>query len=220
MIEMESLGTFEDQVAALEAAMANARDVASGLSREFDRANTTMSNTGSELKGLSTSLSRNLGRAFEAVVFDGEKLSDALSKVGRSMVDSAFSAAMKPVSSQFSGLVSSGVQNLVGGLMPFAAGGVVNRGQVKRFAAGGVVDHSTLFPMRNGLGLMGEAGPEAILPLGRGSDGRLGVRGDGGGRPVNVVFNVSTPDVAGFRRSQSQIAAQMSRALGRGDRNR
>jgi hypothetical protein len=37
---------------------------------------------------------------------------------------------------------------------------------------------------------------------------------------VNVVFNITTPDVAGFQRSQSQIAAQMSRALGRGDRNR
>ncbi len=67
---------------------------------------------------------------------------------------------------------------------------------------------------------MGEAGAEAILPLGRGTDGKLGVRGDGKARPVNVVFNVTTPDIAGFQRSRSQIAAQMSRALGRGDRNR
>jgi phage-related minor tail protein len=220
MIEMESLDTFEDQVAALEGAMAGARDVASGLSREFDRANDTMSDTGSQLRGLSSSLSRNLTRAFEAVVFDGEKLSNALSRVGRSMVDSAFTAAMRPVSNQFSGLVASGVQNLVAGVMPFAAGGVLNKGRVSRFAAGGIVDGATLFASRGGLGLMGEAGPEAILPLNRGADGRLGVRGDGGGRSVNVVFNVTTPDVAGFRRSQSQIAAQMGRALGHGDRNR
>jgi lambda family phage tail tape measure protein len=220
MIEMEGLDTFEDQVAALENAMASARDVTSGLSREFDRANDTMSDTGSQLRGLSSSLSRNLTRAFEAVVFDGEKLSNVLSKVGRSMVDSAFTAAMRPVSNQFSGLVSSGVQNLVSGVLPFAAGGVLSGGKVSRFAAGGIVDGATLFPRRGGMGLMGEAGPEAILPLNRGSDGRLGVRADGGGRPVNVVFNVTTPDVAGFRRSQSQIAAQMSRALGRGDRNR
>ncbi len=67
---------------------------------------------------------------------------------------------------------------------------------------------------------MGEAGPEAIMPLTRGADGRLGVQTQGGGRAVNIVMNVTTPDVQGFARSQSQIAAQMSRALSRGDRNR
>ncbi|HHL22093.1 MAG TPA: phage tail tape measure protein, partial [Aliiroseovarius sp.] len=73
-------------------------------------------------------------------------------------------------------------------------------------------------PMRGGLGLMGEAGPEAIMPLARGPDGRLGVRG-GGGRPVNITMNISTPDVEGFRRSQGQIATQMARAIARGQRN-
>jgi phage-related minor tail protein len=70
------------------------------------------------------------------------------------------------------------------------------------------------------MGLMGEAGPEAIMPLRRGPDGRLGVQAAGGGRPVNVTVNVQTPDVEGFRRSRSQIAAEMSRALSRGARNR
>ena len=40
--------------------------------------------------------------------------------------------------------------------------------------------------MANGVGLMGEAGPEAILPLKRGSNGQLGVEG-GSGRIVNQV---------------------------------
>ena len=71
-----------------------------------------------------------------------------------------------------------------------------------------------------GMGLMGEAGPEAIMPLSRGPDGSLGVRAQGGGRPVTVVMNIQTPDVQGFQRSQSQIAAQMGRALSRGARNR
>jgi phage-related minor tail protein len=76
-----------------------------------------------------------------------------------------------------------------------------------------------MFPMRGGTGLMGEAGPEAIMPLARGPDGRLGVMAAGGGRAVSVVMNITTPDVDGFRRSQSQIAAQMNRALARGQRN-
>jgi lambda family phage tail tape measure protein len=88
------------------------------------------------------------------------------------------------------------------------------------FANGGVVSSPTYFPMRGATGLMGEAGPEAIMPLARGADGKLGVRSGGGGRPVTVVMNISTPDVQGFQRSQGQVAAQMSRALGRGARNR
>ena len=73
--------------------------------------------------------------------------------------------------------------------------------------------------MRGGAGLMGEAGPEAIMPLRRGPDGKLGVAAAGGGGGVHVTFNIQTPDVAGFQRSQSQIAAQMSRVLARGERN-
>jgi phage-related minor tail protein len=71
------------------------------------------------------------------------------------------------------------------------------------------------------MGLMGEAGPEAIMPLTRGPDGKLGVRAQlSGAGPVTVVMNISTPDSASFQRSQSQIAAQMSRALSRGVKNR
>ena len=86
------------------------------------------------------------------------------------------------------------------------------------FAKGGVVTSPTVFPMRGGTGLMGEAGPEAIMPLARGPDGQLGVRA-GSGRAVNVTMQVVTPDVAGFQRSQGQIVAQVSRALARGQRN-
>ena len=103
--------------------------------------------------------------------------------------------------------------------MPFANGGAFSQGRVMPFAKGGIVGAPTTFPMRGGRGLMGEAGPEAIMPLARGPDGRLGVQA-GGGRAVSVVMNISTPDVQGFQRSQSQVAAQVSRALARGQRNR
>ena len=69
--------------------------------------------------------------------------------------------------------------------------------------------------------MLGEAGPEAIMPLSRGPDCKLGVRTEGGSaKPVTVVMNISTPDEQSLRRSQSQVAAEMSRALGRGQRNR
>ena len=54
---------------------------------------------------------------------------------------------------------------------------------------GGIVYRPTLFPMANGMGLMGEAGPEGVLPLKRGRDGKLGVIANGGG-VGNIVVNV------------------------------
>ena len=132
-------------------------------------------------------------------------LSDALSTVGRAMIDTVYKAAMKPVTDRLGGLLGQGLNGLVSNVMPFAKGGVVSG--------------ATAFPMRGGTGLMGEAGPEAIMPLSRGPDGTLGVRSDGGRAP-SVTINISTPDVAGFRRSQSQIAAEMSRLMARGARNR
>lgn len=68
---------------------------------------------------------------------------------------------------------------------------------------------------------MGEAGPEAILPLARGPDGRLGVAAGGGnGGAARVTVNITTPDAESFRRSRGQVAAQIARAVDRGRRDR
>ena len=69
--------------------------------------------------------------------------------------------------------------NLFGGL--FAKGAAFNNGNVTAFARGGVVSAPTIFPMAKGMGLMGEAGPEAVLPLRRTLNGNLGVEAIGGG---------------------------------------
>ena len=87
------------------------------------------------------------------------------------------------------------------------------------FAQGGVVGAPSYFPLGRGLGVMGEKGAEAVMPLARGPDGRLGVRsGGGGGRPMSVTVNVSTPDADSFRRSEAQVSAALSRAVARGQR--
>lgn len=65
---------------------------------------------------------------------------------------------------------------------------------------------------------MGEAGAEAILPLARGADGRLGVAAQSGGAATNVTMNVTTPDATSFRRSQAQMTSMLARAVGRGRR--
>lgn len=72
----------------------------------------------------------------------------------------------------------------------YARGGVFSGGRVMAFAGGGIVGGPTIFPMANGIGLMGEAGPEAIMPLKRGSDGRLGVVGsDRSGYAAPIIHN-------------------------------
>ncbi|MGI3168241.1 phage tail tape measure protein [Pseudooceanicola sp. C21-150M6] len=218
MDEIEGFGDLGTQVAALELSLGGATDMAAGFESELRRMRTALAETGKDISTVESGLSRGLRRALDGVVLDGAKLSDALQVVANSMVNAAYSAAVRPVTDHFGGMLARGVGSLFQGLMPFAEGAALSQGRVMPFASGGVVRSPVTFPMRGATGLMGEAGPEAILPLSRGTDGRLGVRSQGGG--VTVVMNVQTPDVETFRRSQSQLAAQMGRALSRGQRNR
>ncbi|WP_372613355.1 phage tail tape measure protein [Aquicoccus sp.] len=220
MAEIDGLDALETQVDALERSLGDATGVAAGFEVELQRIRGTMAQTGQDVAALERGLSRGLRRAFDGVLLDGAKLSDALDTVARSMINATYNAAVKPVTDHVGGLLAQGVGSLMGGLFPFAEGAPFSQGRVMPFANGGVVGGPTYFPMRGGTGLMGEAGPEAIMPLARGSDGKLGVRTEGGGRPVQVVMNITTPDAGSFRRSEAQIAAQMGRAIARGQRNR
>ena len=77
-----------------------------------------------------------------------------------------------------------------GKMMEYAKGAAFNNGRMKAFATGGIVNSPTVFPMKDGMGLMGEAGPEAIMPLKRGKDGKLGVAGSGG-NTINTTINIT-----------------------------
>ena len=106
----------------------------------------------------------------------------------------------------------------------FADGAAFSSGRVIPFANGDVLSRPTVFPMAGGnVGLMGEAGPEAIMTLGRGRDGKLGVRmaGGGGGLSVNNHITVNgdasaeTIDAlrAELRASEARMAAMMRGGL-------
>jgi lambda family phage tail tape measure protein len=107
----------------------------------------------------------------------------------------------------------------LGTLFASADGNVVAGGRIKPFAKGGVLASPMLFPLENRTGLAGEAGPEAIMPLQRGSERRLGVAAQGNSQPVTIHFNVTATDAASFRRSETQIAAMLNRMTSRGARN-
>jgi phage-related minor tail protein len=166
-------------------------------------------NSLADLSRLGESFGRVLARSFASAIIEGRKLGDVLRSLALSLANMALSAALRPLGN----LVGS----LFGGLFGSARGNVVSDGRILPFAEGGVVNSPVLFPLRGGAGLMGEAGPEAILPLARGADGKLGVRG--GGRNVSITVNIAAGDVESFRQSQSQIAALITRAAERGTRN-
>lgn len=205
-------------MAALESTLGSAAGMTASFENELTRMRDAMVFTNREVDRLSSGMGTGLRRAFDGVLFDGMKLSDAMQGLAQSISRTVYSVAMKPVQDAVSGFLADGLNSILGGLMPFAKGGAFSQGRVMPFARGGVVAGATPFAMRGATGLMGEAGPEAILPLARGADGRLGVQA-GGGRAVQVVMNVATPDVQGFERSRGQIAAQVSRMLARGQRN-
>jgi hypothetical protein len=108
---------------------------------------------------------------------------------------------------------ATAVGTLFRGLLGFADGGAFNKG-VQFFANGGVVNSPTMFQHSGGLGVMGEAGAEAIMPLKRGSDGKLGVAvsGGAGGDTVNVhqYFQLSANGDESVRRIVRQEAPRMA----------
>lgn len=156
---------------------------------------------------------------------------NALNKIGDKVlsmaIDSAFSG--QKGGGLFGGLLSSIFGGLGGGggaplsLFPSANGNVFGGGNVIPFAKGGtftnsIVSRPTIFPFANGIGLMGEAGDEAIMPLKRGANGSLGVQMHGGGgaqmtyAPVfNVSGDVSQETIVALRQEMQDSEARMAR---------
>jgi lambda family phage tail tape measure protein len=90
---------------------------------------------------------------------------------------------------------AKGIMAAATSMFGFKDGGSFGSEGIQKFANGGsftnsIVDSPTLFKFAKGTGMMGEAGPEAIMPLRRGSDGSLGVVAGGGGSTGNVSVNV------------------------------
>lgn len=171
-----------------------------------------------DLESSANGFARAMTRAFTSSVIGGKQFDDVLKSLTLRISDMAVKFAFKPlekslgsgISSLLSGLTGTGGSSGDGQVPRYALGGV------KPFATGGVIGTPTYFPMMGGgVGLAGEAGPEAIMPLRRGPDGRLGVAADGGG---NVTINIATNDADSFRRSESYVAGQIARAVARGRR--
>lgn len=111
------------------------------------------------------------------------------------------------------------VSSFAGGSGMFANGGAFDNG-LQFFASGGVftnqvVSRPTMFAHGGGFGVMGEAGPEAIMPLTRAPNGKLGVAAQGGsGVQNNVNISVSISQT-GNAESDSKADSEQGRRIAR-----
>lgn len=218
MTDFDEIETLETQVDALEEAFAGAAGMAAGFSAELASVGNSLSQASSNASKMESSLSNGVSKALDEVILRGGSLSDAMQNIASSLSKSAYNSSVEPISDQIGGVLGQALGSVFGGA--FSKGGAFSQGRVMPFAKGGVVTSPTTFPMQGATGLMGEAGPEAIMPLTRDAGGRLGVRAQGSVGPTQVVMNIQTPDAQSFQRSRSQIAARMGRALSAGTRNR
>lgn len=164
--------------------------------------------------------SRSLITAFDGVAVQGKSVGNVVQSLALSLSSLTLKAAFQPMTQAVGGALAN---LLGGGLAPsfgFANGGAFNRAMPIPFAQGGVISSPVSFPLGNGAtAIAGERGAEAIMPLARGPDGRLGVKADGARASPSITFNITTPDADSFRRTESQIAAMLARAVGQGQRN-
>lgn len=169
-----------------------------------------------DLNRAAESFSGTLTKGVKAALVDGKSLESVFRQMALSLSSKVLNQSLAPLE----GLAGSLFDNLfngLGGIGSAAMKGLL-QSPIMPFAKGGVVASPTYFGMEGGTGLMGEAGAEAILPLARGADGRLGVRT--GANPATAPVNVTVVarDVDSFRRSEAQLSAIVARAVGRGRR--
>lgn len=179
-----------------------------------------------DLENVAERFGNTVTGVFSRAVVNGRQFDDVVKSLGTRLTQLALQAALKPleslVSSSLGGVLDKGIgsitSSLSGNLFSASANGnVISGGAVRPFADGGVIAAPTYFPLGRGTGLMGEKGAEAIMPLTRGPDGKLGVQAAGGGASsINVTINAQ--DVDSFLRSEAQVAASLARAVARGRR--
>ena len=112
----------------------------------------------------------------------------------------------------FPGLKDGGVVN-GGEIVKSAKGNVFAGNKIIPYAMGGIVNKPTVFPMANGMGLMGEAGPEAVMPLKRGSNGKLGVQSSGGVGNIVVNVDASGSSVEGNSAQSQEFGRALASAI-------
>jgi phage-related minor tail protein len=159
---------------------------------------------------LANDIAGSMGDAFLSIVDGTKSVKDAFQDMARYIIRRLYEILVveqmvQSISGAIGGAMAGPVQ---GPPAPSANGNIFSNGSIVPFANGGIIGSPMLFPMAGGrTGLMGEAGPEAIMPLKRGKNGKLGVASEGGG---NVTVNQTFAFQANGDESVKKIIAQQA----------
>src|SRR3954451_6556580 len=183
-------------------------DTANALSTSVDDVSTRTRG----LTSSSNAFARAITSAFAQGATGAKSFDSVLQSLALRLSNLSVSMALKPAV----GALFGGSRLSLGGL--FSSSPAPDAGSVQPFAKGGVIATPNFFPLGGSrVGLAGEAGPEAVMPLKRGPDGRVGVAAAGRAAP-NVTVNIATPDAESFRRSDVYLTGLIARAVARGQR--
>lgn len=181
--------------------------------------------------GIAQSIGQGLGSVFDGLINGSENFGASLRKIASGVltdiakqlmqiyvINSAINAISSFLGPKTGGFLPGVKFNPKAFLMPaLAANGMIAANGIQPFAMGGIVDQPTLFRFASGgagnLGLMGEAGPEAIMPLKRGRDGKLGVAGGGGETNITVNVDAKGTSVQGDTGRGEQLARVVAVAV-------
>jgi phage-related minor tail protein len=167
-----------------------------------------------KVNSLAQSMAQSIGNGFMSMVDGTQSVKDAFRSMARDIIKQLYEVLVvqQLVGSAQNG---TGIAGFLGNLFKSANGNVFQGGSpVSAYANGGIVGSPTYFPMSGGkTGLMGEAGPEAIMPLKRGANGKLGVQVDGNSGDnivVNQTFNFSANGDESVKKIIAQAAPQIA----------
>ena len=161
-------------------------------------------------KEVADTIANEMGNALMSMVDGTKSVKDAFRDMANDIIKELYRIY---VVKQITGMISGGIDSFMGfNASASANGNVFSNGNLVPYADGGIVGSPTTFPMNDGrTGLMGEAGPEAIMPLKRGKNGKLGVQAEGGSGDVIIHQNFNF--TANGDESVKKIIAQQAPAI-------
>ena len=199
---------FQNRDADKKAKEEDLRDLAEKVAKQ-EELTKVFEEQGQAQKDLADSIANSMGDALTSIVDGTKSVSDAFKDMARAIIAELYQIY---VVKQITGMISAAINPYMPTFTPSENGNVFSNGNLVPYADGGVVGGPTYFPMKDGrTGLMGEAGPEAIMPLKRGKNGKLGVQAEGGSGDVIIHQNFNF--TANGDESVKKIIAQQAPAI-------